>query len=132
MKTIVKQGFFFSALILASGCQLSYVLMLSASCAVRPKLSIKPWQLPNAVIGTHYRVKLHARGNETPIAGIQITAGKLPQGMTLVHRQSDDLIIIEGIAHQKGEFNFTVSLNAYGTQCVGQHGEQVFKLQVIE
>lgn len=39
---------------LLSGCEFIYVVSLSASCAARPELSVKPEKWPIAVIGKQY------------------------------------------------------------------------------
>ncbi|VAW72403.1 hypothetical protein MNBD_GAMMA10-2681 [hydrothermal vent metagenome] len=115
---------------LLSGCDLMYIMTVSAGCAMRSDLSAIPEKLPIAVVGEPYKFELIVEGDGAPIVSVSVIQGELPPGLQLMRQDGEHVFEITGIAQKEGDYAFTIKMTGSGTQCVGPTGEQDFIVRV--
>ena len=94
-------------------------------------LTFSPTTLPDGQVGSPYEVTITVSQNHTPVAGGGVETGSLPPGLDFkVSEQHDNTMRISGTPTAAGTFSFTISVWCYGTNVVGDSGEQAYTLVV--
>jgi hypothetical protein len=111
------------------------LVTLLAGCTIftpsRPALEFSPASLPDAQVGTAYDATIVVNQTATPVGGVAIQDGALPEGLDLAKAdQPANTIKITGKPKAAGVFTFTVSVWCYGTNVSGQTGTQQYVLVV--
>ena len=119
--------------VLFVGLTILLVLVCPTCCFLtpRPVLAFQPDILPDARVGTLYKVDILITGNVTPVDNYSISDGALPPGLALVMDEQHSLRII-GTPAAAGTFQFTMRVSCYGTNVSGQTGEKQYTLVVGE
>jgi len=86
-------------------------------------LSITPEYLPDAQAGSPYDTTISITRNRTPVGGVSVSAGSLPDGLELLYVQGESAARISGTPTQSGTITFTISVWCYGTNTSGQSAE---------
>ena len=86
-------------------------------------LSITPEYLPDAQAGSPYDTTISITQNRTPVGGVSVSAGNLPDGLELLYVQGESAARISGTPTQSGTITFTISVWCYGTNTSGQSAE---------
>ncbi len=108
-----------------SGCNLLTVF--------RPNLVLTPEILPDAVVGKPYKVKISVSKEETPVSGVSINDGEIPDGLTMQKLgDKGEIAEISGIPQNTGEYTFALDVWCYGTSVSGQTIKQKYKIVVKE
>ncbi|WP_421546967.1 hypothetical protein [Pseudomonas sp. QD4] len=110
------------------GCESLFML----GCMGRTALQIEPGQLPAAIVGQPYQVRLTVPGSHTPLSGFYLDpATRLPEGIELRQLANSDFAELSGTAHTPGVYPVLIYTASYGTQCAGQSAERSYQLQVV-
>jgi hypothetical protein len=114
------------ALLLTAGCDI-----FSSSRQAAP-LVFSPERLPEAAAGQPYSAKINVSGQNTPVGGVSVDGGSLPEGLLLNRLQNDrnEVAEITGTPQKPGKSRFKVKVWCYGTQTSGQTGEKEYELEV--
>jgi len=95
-------------------------------------LSITPENLPDAQAGSPYDTTISITRNRTPVGGVSVSAGSLPDGLELLHMEGESSARISGTPLQSGTYTFTISVRCLGTNTAGQSAEKEFTIIVSE
>jgi hypothetical protein len=108
------------------------VFLSTTFCSLtpRPALQFLPEKMPDAKVGSLYKVELVITGNVTPVGNYSISIGALPPGLELIIDEQLHTARIGGTPTQSGSYQFTVSVWCYGTNVSGQTGEKQYTLVV--
>ena len=98
----------------------------------RPALQLLPEKMPDAKVGSLYKVEFVITGNVTPVGNYSISAGALPPGLELIMEEQLHTARISGTPTQSGSYHFIVSVWCYGTNVSGQTGDKQYTLVVGE
>lgn len=110
-----------------SGCESVFMF----GCMARAPLQIEPQQLPVAIAGQPYQVRLTVPGTHTPLTGFYLDpATPLPPGIELRPAAESDYADLAGVASTPGVYSVQVYTASYGTQCRGQSAQRQYQLQV--
>ena len=108
-------------------------LLIAIGCtgSARAPLRFVPEVLPLAMIGVAYGAEIVVEDNVTPVGGVSLGAGALPDGLVLELLPGQrDTIRISGTPTQPGASEFIVSVWCFGTNVSGQTGEQRYAITV--
>lgn len=107
------------------------ILLLGCACTpTRPALVFHPQALPAARVGEDYQATVRVSGNTTPVGGMSLAGGGLPEGLELQFDEQAETAHIAGRPTQAGSYALTVSAWCYGTQVSGQTAERSYTLEV--
>ena len=111
-----------------------FIFLSTTFCSLtpRPDLQFLPERMPDAKVGSLYKVEIVITGNVTPVGNYSISAGVLPPGLELIMDEQLHTARISGTPAQAGSYQFTVSVWCYGTNVSGQTGEKQYTLVVGE
>ena len=98
----------------------------------RPALQFLPDKMPDAKVGSSYKVEIVISGNVTPVGNYSVSAGALPLGLELIMDEQLHSARIAGTPSQAGSYSFTLSVWCYGTNVNGQTGDKQYTLVVGE
>lgn len=116
-----------------TGCEVLILGNVVVGCAIRPAPELLPNELPAAVAGVPYRIRIDVINASTPMSQLLVAPGKpLPNGLELAHTERDKHGEIRGTPTEAGRYNVLVYGSTYGTQCAGQDVEKLYTLQVTE
>lgn len=106
-------------------CELFYKSLIVSHCS-GPSLRVKPNNLSEGRVGEVYLIQLIIENSRVAVKDIRIK-GAMAKGLELLHEKESNLIRIQGVPELAGEYEFTLTVSTYGTQCVGQVVEQSFR-----
>ena len=111
------------------------LVAVAAGCVTgRSPLRFSETELPPTPAGDPYSVSISIAGNETPVGGVSVSKGELPDGLAVdmsgAGQGAIDLVVIHGTPTTAGTYTFTISVWCYGTNVSGQTGEQEYTLVV--
>lgn len=116
-----------------TGCEVLMFGNVVVGCAIRPAPELLPNELPAAVVGVPYRIRIDVINASTPMTQLLVAPDKpLPNGLELTHTERDKHGEIRGTPTETGRYNVLVYGSTYGTQCAGQDVEKLYTLQVTE
>ena len=96
-------------------------------------LTFSPEKLPGAEVGKPYKVGIEVSGNRTPVGGVSISEGSLPEGLVFEDHPGEGKIAeINGTPQKAGKFKVKISVWCYGTQVSGQSGNIEYELETKE
>jgi len=110
------------------------LLALALGCGPDPlpPLTFTPALLPGATVGQAYLGTIAISDNQTPIAGVWVSTGSLPPGLTaeVALPLTRNEIQVTGTPSAADTFQFTLRVGCFGTNRPGQVGEQAYSLLV--
>ena len=116
-----------------TGCEVLMLGNVVVGCAIRPAPELLPNELPAAVVGAPYRIRIDVINASTPMTQLLVAPDKpLPNGLELTHIEREKHGVIQGIPTEAGRYNVLVYGSTYGTQCAGQDAERLYKLEVTK
>lgn len=93
-------------------------------------LTFLPVELPAAMVGKPYEVRIDI-GNVKTFAGLfEIQEGLLPPGLTLERVKSENAVIITGVPEAEGQYPFVLYVQCMGTNDPGQEGRMKYAIVV--
>jgi len=93
-------------------------------------LIFSPVELPTALVGKPYEVRIDI-GNVETFAGLfEIQEGSLPAGLALERVKSENAVIITGVPAVEGQFPFVLFVQCMGTNDPGQEGRMKYAIVV--
>ena len=96
-------------------------------------LTFSPDKLPPAEVGKPYNVGIEVHNQRTPVGGVSIPEGSLPEGLVFAERLRDKTIgEISGTPKKAGKFKVKIGVWCFGTQVSGQSGDIEYELEVKE
>lgn len=96
------------------------------------KMSLSPATLPDAEAGKPYQVKISAVNNDTPVGGVSIRSGQLPEGLQIekLKGEGKEAAEISGTPQKTGTYEFSIHAWCFGTNKTGDSVEQKYTLTV--
>ncbi|AZD66705.1 hypothetical protein SAMN04489802_3696 [Pseudomonas chlororaphis] len=114
--------------LILSGCELAFL----PGCYTRPELKILPQELPVAISGQPFNVRLEVPPPHTRLMGFYIDpATPLPSGLELTYQRGESHALISGTPRTPGVYKVSISALSNGTQCVGQQADSTYQLKVV-
>jgi hypothetical protein len=93
-------------------------------------LTISPAELPDAQLYQPYQATVTITGEKTPVGGIGVGSGALPDGLKITYEEGNNTASISGDPTLLGTFSFTISASCKGTNKQGQSGQQKYVIVV--
>jgi hypothetical protein len=116
-----------------TGCEVLMLGNVVVGCAIRPAPELLPNELPAAVVGVPYRIRIDVINASTLMSQLLVAPGKpLPNGLELTHIEREKHGVIQGIPTKAGRYEVLVYGSTYGTQCAGQNIERLYRLDVSD
>jgi len=113
-----------------AACAIAVIALLGCTPS-RPALQFSPTALPDATVGAAYAAAITVTQAVTPVGGVSVTDGALPDGLVVaVANEPINTIEIAGKPKAAGSYTFTVAVWCYGTNVNGQTGTQQYTLVV--
>lgn len=116
-----------------TGCEVLMLGNVVVGCAIRPAPELLPNELPAAVVGVPYRIRIDVINASTPMTQLLVAPDKpLPNGLELTHIEREKHGVIQGIPNKAGRYDVLVYGSTFGTQCAGQNIENLYRLDVSD
>lgn len=116
-----------------TGCEVLMLANVVAGCAIRPAPELLPKELPAAVVGAPYSIRIDVINASTPTSQMLVAPGMpLPNGLELTHIEREKHGVIQGIPTKAGRYDVLVYGSTYGSQCTGQDIERLYRLDVTD
>jgi len=112
------------------------VLVIATGCNTGSHaLVFTPTELSPAVAGRQYSASVTISGNDTPVGGVSVSAGALPDGLQVSLETggqggATNAFVIGGTPTRAGTYDFTLMVWCLGTNVSGQTGEQRYTMVV--
>ena len=93
------------------------LFLLASGCA---SLAIEMPRHVTLEVGAPAEIVGAIENTGTPVGGVDVAGGHLPEGLALEHRPEADDFAIRGVPTEKGRYEIDISVWTYGTNFPGK------------